>query len=70
MSWSFSRGHADETHHAAMRATWVYLRPDKTAVARGEDSYELTPDGRIQRVTGFFGPAPATTPEPAQSAAH
>lgn len=49
---------APQTHHGAMRATWVYLRPDKTEVARGEDFYELAPDGRIQRVTGFFGPAP------------
>lgn len=47
-----------QTHHAAMRVTWLYLRPDKTEVARGEDFYELAPDGRIKRVTGFFGAAP------------
>jgi len=49
---------APQTHHAAMRATWLYLRPDETEVARGEDFYELAPDGRIKRVTGFFGAAP------------
>lgn len=49
---------APQTHHAAMRTTWVYLRPDKTEVARGEDFYELAADGRIKRVTGFFGAAP------------
>ena len=49
---------APQTHHAAMRATWLYLRPDNTEVARGEDFYELASDGRIKRVTGFFGAAP------------
>jgi hypothetical protein len=29
------------------------LRPDKTEAARGEDFYELAPDGRIKSVTGF-----------------
>ena len=53
---------APQTHHAAMRAAWVYLRPDKTEVARGEDFYELAPDGRIERVTGFFGAPPAVEP--------
>jgi hypothetical protein len=49
---------APQTHHAAMRTTWLYLRPDKTEVARGEDFFELAEDGRIKRVTGFFGAAP------------
>lgn len=47
-----------QTHHGAMRATWRYLRPDKTEVARGEDFYELAADGRIKSVTGFFGEPP------------
>jgi hypothetical protein len=50
---------APQTHHGFMRTTWVFLRTDKTEVARGEDFFELTGDGRIRRVTGFFGDAPA-----------
>ena len=49
---------APQTHHAAMRVTWLFLRPDKTEVAHGEDIYELAEDGRIRRVTGFFGAPP------------
>ena len=39
---------APQTHHAAMRTTWLYLRPDRTEVARGEDFFELAADGRIK----------------------
>jgi hypothetical protein len=53
---------APQTHHGFMRTTWVFLRPDKTEVARGEDFFELGGDGRIRRVTGFFGEAPAIKP--------
>jgi len=49
-------------HHGFMRTTWIFLRPDKTEVARGEDFFELATDGRIRRVTGFFGEAPAIKP--------
>ena len=51
-----------QTHHAFMRTTWIFLRPDKTEIARGEDFFELAGDGRIRRVTGFFGEAPAIKP--------
>ena len=53
---------APQTHHAYMRTTWVLRRPDKTEVARGEDFIERGDDGRIRRVTGFFGDAPAIKP--------
>jgi hypothetical protein len=53
---------APQTHHGFMRTTWIFLRPDKTEVARGEDFFELAGDGRIRRVTGFFGEAPAIKP--------
>ena len=48
---------APQRHHRFMRTTWIFLRPDKSEVARGEDFFELAADGRIRRVTGFFGPA-------------
>jgi hypothetical protein len=53
---------APQTHHSAMRVTWIFLRPDKTEVAHGVDFYELAADGRIRRVTGFFGEPPAVKP--------
>ena len=53
---------APQMHHGFMRTTWIFLRPDKTEVARGEDFFELATDGRIRRVTGFFGEAPAIKP--------
>jgi hypothetical protein len=53
---------APQTHHDAMRVTWIFLKPDKTEVARGTDFYELAADGRIRRVTGFFGEPPVIKP--------
>jgi hypothetical protein len=53
---------APQTHHDAMQVTWILLKPDKTEVARGVDFYELAADGRIRRVTGFFGPPPVVKP--------
>ena len=53
---------APQSHHNMMRTAWLYLRPDKTEVARGEDFFELAADGRIKRVTGFFGAAPVAKP--------
>ena len=37
-------------------------QPDKTEIARGEDFFELGGDGRIRRVTCFFGEPPAIKP--------
>jgi hypothetical protein len=53
---------APQTHHRAMRVTWILLRPDGTQVTQGMDFYELAQDGRIQRVVGFFGAPPAIAP--------
>lgn len=47
-----------QVHHSAMRVSWVFSRPDGTVVEHGMDFYQLARDGRISRVTGFFGPPP------------
>ena len=47
-----------QTHHGAMRVTWILLNPDGTERLRGTDFSELAPDGRIRHVVGFFGPPP------------
>jgi hypothetical protein len=53
---------APQTHHGAMRVTWVLLRRDGVELARGTDFSELAADGRIRRVVGFFGPPPVVRP--------
>ncbi|HEX5409380.1 MAG TPA: hypothetical protein VFW89_06390 [Gemmatimonadaceae bacterium] len=53
---------APQTHCRAMRVAWTFLRPDNTEVAHEMDFHELAPDGRIRRVTVFFGAPPVVTP--------
>ena len=50
---------APQTHHRAMRVSWILLRPDGTQLTQGMDFYDLAPDGLISRVVGFFGAPPA-----------
>ena len=53
-----------QSHHSAMRATWILLRPDGAQVTHGMDIYDMARDGRIQSVVGFFGDPPsAALPE-------
>jgi hypothetical protein len=62
----FRRGHPGtrfrcsipQTHHNAMRVSWLLLGADGKVLTQGMDFYELAPDGLIRRVTGFFGPPP------------
>lgn len=50
---------APQTHHNAMRVSWLLIGPDGKVRWQGTDFYQLGRDGLIRRVTGFFGPAPA-----------
>jgi hypothetical protein len=54
---------APQIHHNAMRVSWLLRDRDGKVVTDGMDFYELAPDGLIRRVTGFFGPPPALSPE-------
>jgi hypothetical protein len=45
-------------HHAMIRFTWRVVAPDGQTVREGTDFGELAPDGRLQRIVGFFGPLP------------
>lgn len=49
---------APQTHHRAMRVSWILLGPDGTQLTQGMDFYDLATDGRISRVVGFFGAPP------------
>ena len=53
---------APQVHHQAMRTTWIFRKPDGSEIARGTDFFELAEDGRIRRVTGFFGAPPVVKP--------
>jgi len=53
---------APQTHHGAMRTTWVYLAADGSEIEHGMDFSELAADGRIRRVVGFFGEPPVIKP--------
>lgn len=46
-----------DEHHGQVRFCWTLFGPDGEAVMPGM-SAGLIEDGRIQRMTGFFGPFP------------
>ena len=47
-----------DEHHSRFRFTWVLLNPEGNQVSEGIDVGEVGPDGRLIRITGFFGPPP------------
>jgi hypothetical protein len=49
---------AVDEHHGKIRFTWQMQAADGTTMMEGIDFGELAPDGRIQRIIGFFGPLP------------
>ena len=44
-----------DTHHSVLRFAWQVKRPDGTQLGEGIDTCELAGDGRLSRITGFFG---------------
>jgi hypothetical protein len=46
-----------DTHDGGFRFAWVMHNGDEIAL-EGIDFGEVAPDGRIQRIVGFFGPFP------------
>ena len=53
---SVVRTSAIDQHHDQIRFEWELRAPDGTIVIAGVDYGELAPDGRLQSITGFFGP--------------
>jgi hypothetical protein len=51
----FRRTSAVDAHHDAVRFAWALVAPDGTVALTGTDVAQLAPDGRLARVTGFFG---------------
>ena len=52
----FRRASAVDAHHDQLRFAWELLSPEGVVVLAGLDVGELGSDGRLRRITGFFGP--------------
>ena len=48
-----------DLHHGVARYGWQLLAPGGAVVLEGIDFAQFDGDGRLARVTGFFGPLPA-----------
>lgn len=45
-------------HHGMLRFSWMVVDSQGQPALAGMDFVELAADGRLQRITGFFGPLP------------
>ncbi len=54
----FTRTSAVDVHHDELRFGWQLAAPDGTVAVAGVDVGSVAADGRVQRITGFFGPLP------------
>jgi hypothetical protein len=52
---TFRRASAIDAHHDHLRFAWELVGPDGTVALRGLDVGEVGDDGRLRRITGFFG---------------
>ena len=55
-----------DQHHGLFRFSWVMVDPQDQLLLEGMDFVEPAGDGRLQRITGFFGaflPIPESWPE-------
>ena len=48
-----------DVHHNLVRFLWRLVRADGSCGDTSIDFGEVGPDGRLVRIVGFFGPAPA-----------
>jgi hypothetical protein len=55
----FRRASAVDAHHDHLRFAWELVGPDGAVALTGLDVGELAADGRLKRITGFFGELPA-----------
>lgn len=55
----FRRVSGIDQHHDQIRFAWELVAPDGTLTVAGIDIGELAADGRLRRITGFFGELPA-----------
>jgi len=55
----FRRASGIDAHHDSLRFAWQLVSPDGAVALSGLDVGELAADGRLRRITGFFGELPA-----------
>ena len=56
---TFRRTSGVDAHHGHFRYAWELVGPDGAVAIAGIDVGEVAQDGRLRRITGFFGEAPA-----------
>jgi hypothetical protein len=56
---TFRRTTGIDAHHGVARYGWDLVGPDGAVAVGGVDIAEIGDDGRLVRVTGFFGDLPA-----------
>jgi hypothetical protein len=56
----FRRVSGVDSYQDQLRFSWELRAPDGTVTAAGLDVGELAADGRLRRITGFFGELPGT----------
>ena len=54
----FRRASGVDAHHDQLRFAWELVGPDGSVALIGLDVGETAPDGRLQRIAGFFGDLP------------
>ena len=54
----FRRTSGCDEHHGFVRYEWELVAPDGTVAVGGTDVVQLSADGRLARIVGFFGPVP------------
>jgi hypothetical protein len=54
----FRRTSGVDAHHGRGRYAWELVAPTGAVAVSGLDVIEFAPDGRVQRIVGFFGPLP------------
>ena len=50
-----------DRHHDELRFGWELVAPGGAVVVAGTDVGRLASDGRLRRITGFFGEIPQET---------
>ncbi len=53
-----------DVHHDLARFGWRVVQADGTTLPEGLDLAELSEDGRIRRIVGFFGPLASESQRP------
>ena len=54
----FRRASGIDAHHDHLRFAWELIGPDGAVAVAGMDVGEVGSDGRLRRITGFFGDLP------------